>query len=151
MIVSLNTQIFAGALLGAVFGLVLGHTGLSPAASPLLSGLDLLGKIFIGLLKLLMVPLVFTSIAAGIANLKHSGRSRRVWPALILYSLTTTSLAAATGLTTMNLIKPGEGLDIHLFKASAPHAGTAQPLSADNIFVIIVLAALTGIILIVLG
>ncbi|MDE2028582.1 MAG: dicarboxylate/amino acid:cation symporter, partial [Candidatus Omnitrophica bacterium] len=74
-----------------------------------------------------------------------------VWPALVLYSLTTTCLAAITGLTAMNLIRPGEGLDIHLFKASTPHAGTPHPLSADNIFVIIVLAALTGITLIVLG
>jgi Na+/H+-dicarboxylate symporter len=114
---SLNTQIFLGALLGVVFGIILGHSSLpSQTSSPFLSGFGLLGKIFINLLKMILIPLVFSSICAGIANLKNSPQSNRVWPTLIFYSMTTTALAAITGLTAMNFIKPGVGLDIHLFK-----------------------------------
>jgi len=120
--VSLNTQILIGALLGVAFGIILGHTGLpSQTSAPLLSGFELLGKIFIDLLKMIMVPLVFTSITAGIANLKNSPHARRIWPTLILYSITTTALAGTTGLIVMNLIKPGVGLDIHLFKDEMSH------------------------------
>ncbi len=117
--ISLNTQIFLGAILGVIFGIIFGHTALpAQTCSHFLFGFDILGKIFINLLKMIMIPLVFTSIGAGIANLKNSPQLRRIWPTLIFYSLTTTALAAMTGLTAMNFIKPGVGLDIHLFKES---------------------------------
>jgi len=116
---TLNTQIFLGALLGAAFGILIGHTDLpAPSSSSFLFVFDLLGQIFINLLKMIMIPLVFTSITAGIANLKNSPQSGRIWPTLIFYSLTTTALAGTTGLFAMNFIKPGAGLDIHLFKAN---------------------------------
>src|SRR5277367_1950144 len=103
MKMSLNTQIFLGAILGVTFGVLLGHTALpAQTNTPLLFAFDLLGKIFINLLKMILIPLVFTSITAGIANLKNSPQSRRIWPTLIFYSLTTTALAAITGLMAMN-------------------------------------------------
>ncbi|MDE1920828.1 MAG: dicarboxylate/amino acid:cation symporter [Candidatus Omnitrophica bacterium] len=171
--ISLNTQIFLGAFLGVVFGIILGHTGLllPSTASWFLSGFGLLGKIFIDLLKVIMVPVVFTSIAAGIANLRNAPQSGRAWPALILYSLTTTCLAAATGLTAMNLIKPGVGLNTHLFQENMPPSGLhsltvgdfirkliegifTHPLAAvgqNNILAVIMLALLTGIAIVLLG
>lgn len=88
MKISLNTQIFLGALLGVIFGIILGHTAFpAQIGAQCLVGFDILGKIFINLLKMIMVPLVFTSITAGIANLKNSPQSRRIWPTLIsIYS-----------------------------------------------------------------
>lgn len=115
---SLNRQIFLGAVLGVVLGVFLGHTALPPqTSSRLLLGFDVLGKIFINLLKMIMIPLVFSSITAGIGNLKNSPQSRRIWPTLIGYSIITTALAATTGLLAMNFIKPGVGLNIQLFKS----------------------------------
>lgn len=170
--ISLNTQIFLGALLGVAFGIILGHSNLSlQTSSPFISTFDLLGKIFIDLLKMIMIPLVFTSITAGIANLKNSPHSRRIWPALIIYSATTTALAAITGLVAMNLIKPGIGLDIHLFKEDMNsfhiHSLSVNefarnfvdnvfmnPLAAmsqNNILGVVVFAAFLGIAIVVSG
>jgi len=173
MKISLNTQIFLGAFLGIAFGIILGHSPALPAQtnSSILSGFDLLGKIFINLLKMIMIPLIFTSITAGIANLKNSPQAKRIWPTLILYSITTTALAGITGLTAMNVIKPGLGLDTHLFKENMdsfhPHSLTVSefahnfvghvfmnPLAAmgqNNIIGVIVFAVLLGILIIVLG
>jgi Na+/H+-dicarboxylate symporter len=172
MKISLNTQIFLGALLGVAFGVILGHSGLSSRTSsaPLLA-FDLLGKCFIDLLKMILVPVIFTSITAGIANLKNSPQAKRIWPTLIGYSLTTTALAAITGLTAMNFIKPGVGLDVHLFKddmgSFQAHALNAadltrnfidsvftNPLAAmsqSNVLGVVVFAAFFGIALVVLG
>jgi len=170
--ITLNTQIFLGALLGVAFGIILGHSALPSATiSPFLCGFDLLGKIFINLLKMILIPLVFTSITAGIANLKNSPYSARIWPTLIFYSLTTTALAAITGLTAMNFIKPGVGLDIHLFKEnmasfqvqslSAGEFGRKfidglfmNPLAAmsqNNILGVVVFAVFLGIAMVLLG
>lgn len=161
MKISLNTQIFLGALLGVAFGIILGHTNL-PAqnTSPFLSGFDLLGKAFINLLKMLLIPLVFSSITAGIGNLKNSPASKRIWPTLIIYSLITTSLAAITGLIAMNTIKAGMGIDIHLFKERMD-AFQAQSMSLGqfgwtalshiNILTVVLLAVLCGILIVVTG
>jgi Na+/H+-dicarboxylate symporter len=156
MKISLNTQIFLGALLGAAFGIILGHTALpSQTSSSFLSGFDLLGRIFINLLKMIVLPLIFTSITAGIANLKNSPHSKRIWPALILYSMTTTALAAITGLTAMNFIKPGIGLDIHLFKKNMDsfqaHSFTPSDLAHSYLFMVILLAVFSGIAIAVSG
>ena len=119
---------------------------------------------------MILIPLVFTSITAGIANLKNSPQSRRIWPTLILYSLTTTALAAITGLMAMNFIKPGVGLDIHLFKENINsfqiHSLSSmilpavllmrihEPLAAmsqNNILGVVVFAVFLGIAIVVLG
>ena len=170
--ISLNTQILIGALLGVAFGIILGHSALpSQTGTPFLFGFDLLGKIFINLLKMILIPLVFTSITAGIANLKNSPQSKRIWPALIFYSLTTTALAAITGLIAMNFIKPGVGLDIHLFKENMNSISIhslsisdfarnfidgmfMNPLAAmsqNNILAVVVFAVFVGIAIVVLG
>jgi len=160
MKISLNTQIFLGAILGVIFGVVLGHTALpAQTCAHLLFGFEILGKIFINLLKMILIPLVFSSISAGIANLKNSPQSRRIWPTLIAYSLTTTALAGTTGLIVMNFIKPGVGLDIHLFKESmnafhVNHAVFMNPwvaISQNYIIIVVLLAVFLGITIVVLG
>jgi len=169
---SLNTQIFLGALLGIIFGIILGH---SPKASQIgpsfLPAFELLGKIFINLLKIILAPLVFTSITAGIANLKNSPQAKRIWPALILYSVTTTSLAAITGLAAMDWIKPGIGLDVHLFQdkmntfqapsftvgdfahkfISGLFMNPVAAIAHNSILSLVIFAAITGITLMILG
>ena len=160
MKISLNAQIFLGALLGIVFGIIIGHTHLpSQTCTQLLFIFDLLGKIFINLLKIILVPLVFTSITAGIANLKNSPRSGRIWPTLIFYSVTTTAFAAITGLIAMNFIKPGVGLDVHLFKDSMDsfqvHSltlkGFIAAISQNYIFAVIIFAVFVGLGIAALG
>ena len=169
---SLNKQIFVGTLLGITFGIILGHSSIpSQQSSKILLGFDLLGKIFINLLKMILIPLVFTSIAAGIANLKNFPQSKRIWSTLLCYSATTTALAATTGLIAMNLIKPGMGMDIHLFSGNMnafhPHSFTVNdfshsfidgvfmnPLTAmsqNNILGVVVFAAFLGIAIVVSG
>ena len=172
MRITLNTQILLGALLGMAFGIILGHSPLfSRSSTALLYSFDLIGKLFISLLKMIMIPLVFSSITAGIANLKNSNQPGRIWPTLIIYSITTTALAAVTGLIAMNMIKPGVGLDIHLFKANMDHFQAhsfslhdfAQSLvngillhplasiSQNNILTVVILALLSGSLIILLG
>jgi Na+/H+-dicarboxylate symporter len=161
MKMSLNTQIFLGAFLGLIFGIILGHSGLAAVnTQPFLSTLDLVGRIFIGLLQLIMFPLIFTAISTGIGNLKNAPQAGRIWPVLILYSLSTTALAAATGLLVMNAVKAGAGLDVTLFKESmnsfqartpAFHDITRHLMNTHNTLTLVVLAAATGIVLAVLG
>ena len=68
---SLNTQILIGCLLGIAGGLWLAT---QPAADAVvgntLYGAKMLGNLFLDLLRMVLVPLVFSSIVVGVANLR---------------------------------------------------------------------------------
>jgi len=69
------------------------------------------GQVFLRLLFMVVVPLVFTSITLGVASLGDIRRIGRVGGRTLVFFLGTTALAAALGLTLVNLIRPGESLD----------------------------------------
>jgi DAACS family dicarboxylate/amino acid:cation (Na+ or H+) symporter len=75
------------------------------------SVLNPIGQIFLRLLFLVVVPLVFASLAAGVARLGDPGRLGRVaGRALVLFALTSTT-ATMIGLFAMNIFQPGTGFD----------------------------------------
>ena len=72
---SLNAQILIAAVVGVLFGW-LAHGGEHETA---LYAANLIGTLFIDLLKMVLVPLVFCSIVVGIANLRQHQQMHRVW------------------------------------------------------------------------
>lgn len=114
---SLNGQILVAAILGVLFGVALNQ--LSPASglhSASLYGLGIVSSIFIGFLKLLLVPLIFCSIVVGVSNLQAHQHMHRVWKITVLCCATTTTIAVSIGIACAHLFKPGEGLHIELFR-----------------------------------
>ena len=116
---SLNVQILIGTLVGIAGGIVLNSWGINHQAyQPTLYGCEIVGGLFINLLKMILIPLIFTSITVGIANLRAHAQMSRVWKITLVYFLLTTALAILLGLLTVNLFKPGVDLKIDEFKAS---------------------------------
>jgi len=70
-----------------------------------------LGDIFMNLLKMVIIPLVFTSITFGVAGLDTKSLGRLGAKTLGYYALTS-FIAIIIGLTLTNLIKPGSGVDL---------------------------------------
>jgi len=68
------------------------------------------GDIFINLLKMIAVPLVFTSLIVGISNLKDIKRLSNLGGKTILFYTTTTVFAITIGLLIVNIMQPGKGL-----------------------------------------
>jgi DAACS family dicarboxylate/amino acid:cation (Na+ or H+) symporter len=110
----LHTKILLGLVVGAALGVTanftLGdtHTVVTWAnryvAGPV-------GQIFLRLLFMIVVPLVFASIALGVAGLGDLRRVGRVGGKAIGYFLVTTAIAAALGLVAVNIVRPGATLD----------------------------------------
>jgi Na+/H+-dicarboxylate symporter len=119
MRVSLNRQILLGTLAGILLGLWLAALGKdSVTAQHSLYVAGLVGTIFIDLLKMILVPLVFTSIAVGVANLRVHRQMHRVWITTLAFFVISMGVAIVLGLTATNLFEPGKGLDIALFHES---------------------------------
>jgi DAACS family dicarboxylate/amino acid:cation (Na+ or H+) symporter len=66
------------------------------------------GDVFLHLLFLAVIPLVFSSLAVGVTRLGGGKNVGRVGAKTLLYFIITTGIAAAVGLTAVNLIRPGD-------------------------------------------
>lgn len=78
-----------------------------------------LGDLFLRALKMIIVPLVFTSIVSGVTNLGSTQNLGRLGIKTITYYISTSLAAIITGLVLVNIIKPGVGADLG-FKMDVP-------------------------------
>ncbi|MFN2316813.1 MAG: dicarboxylate/amino acid:cation symporter [Gemmatimonadales bacterium] len=69
------------------------------------------GQIFLRMLFMIVVPLILSSVALGVASLGDLRRVGRIGGKSMGLFLLTTSIAAAIGLTLVNIVAPGESLD----------------------------------------
>lgn len=116
---SLNIQILIGAVFGVLAGMVFHQIGLensTVAASLYVAGL--IGTLFIDLLKMILVPLVFCSIAVGIANLRQHSQMHKVWVITLLFFALTMSIAMIIGMTASLYFKPGSGMAVSMFQGA---------------------------------
>jgi len=66
-----------------------------------------LGTLFMNALKMLIVPLIISSIITGVAGLGDNGAMGRLGGKTLLYYLTTSLLAIMVGLLLVNILAPG--------------------------------------------
>jgi Na+/H+-dicarboxylate symporter len=99
----LHWQVVIALAAGVIFGWAM------PEAA---DGIGFLGDLFLRLLKMIIIPLIFTSLVSGIASLGNARAVGRVGIRTLVYYTITTTLAIAVGLTLVNIIRPGAHLDL---------------------------------------
>lgn len=109
----LHTKILIGLVVGASLGVLANVTlgGTHPtveAINKYVAGP--IGQIFLRMLFMIVVPLVFASIALGVAGLGDLRRVGRVGTKAIAYFLITTVVAASLGLVAVNIVQPGKAI-----------------------------------------
>ena len=103
----LHWQIFLALALAFGVGAILLPSLSDGAASAGISTARFLGKLFMNALKMVIVPLIVTSIVAGVTNLGSGKGVRRVGLKTLAYYTFSGLAAVVIGLTTVNLISPG--------------------------------------------
>jgi Na+/H+-dicarboxylate symporter len=98
----LHWQVLIALLAGVGFG------WLAPTAS---QNIGFVGDLFLRLLKMIIIPLIFTSLVSGIASLGDLRSVGRVGVRTVVYYTLSTTLAITVGLTLVNIIQPGAHLD----------------------------------------
>jgi Na+/H+-dicarboxylate symporter len=91
-----------------------------------------LGDLFLRALKMIIVPLVFSSIVSGVANLGSTSSLGRLGIKTISYYVTTSIFAILTGLLLVNIIKPGVGADLG-FRIDVPEMTSSTGSLGDII------------------
>jgi Na+/H+-dicarboxylate symporter len=74
------------------------------------------GDLFLRALKMIIIPLILSSIISGITNIGSAENFGRVGLKTLLYYVSTSTLAILTGLFFVNLFKPGVGADLGLVR-----------------------------------
>ena len=97
-------KIILGLILGVVSGII--FPGFSAAVKPI-------GDLFILSIKMLIVPLIFSSLVVGVTGLKDPKKMGRIGMKTFAMYLLTTAVAISIGLGIGTIMKPGEGVSLN--------------------------------------
>ncbi|HDS1733559.1 MULTISPECIES: glutamate/aspartate:proton symporter GltP [Pseudomonas] len=108
---SLAWQILIGLVLGVAIGALLNHFS-AEKAWWISNVLQPAGDIFIRLIKMIVVPIVISSLIVGIAGVGDAKKLGSIGLKTILYFEVVTTIAIVVGLGLANLFHPGVGIDM---------------------------------------
>ena len=94
-------------IIGAIVGLILG---------PKATVLKPFGDLFINLIMMIVVPLVFFSVASGVANVNSMQRFGKIMKNIVIVFTLTTLVIAVVGIIGTIIFNPSKGIDIHAVK-----------------------------------
>jgi proton glutamate symport protein len=109
--ISLAWQILIGLILGIALGAFLNQLG-AEKAWWIVNVLQPAGDIFIRLIKMIVIPIVISSLIVGIAGMGDAKKLGRIGVKTILYFEVVTTIAILVGLGLANLFHPGLGIDM---------------------------------------
>src|SRR6202048_1752092 len=129
----LYAHLYFQVLVAIFIGVLLGHfyPGLATKMKPL-------GDVFIKLIKMMIAPIIFTTVVVGIARVSDMKEVGRVGLKAIVYFELVSTLALAIGLVVVNLVRPGVGINADVTTldvgAVAAYASSAKAFSAVDFF-----------------
>lgn len=151
---ALHTRIVIGLLLGAIVGVTANVAFRVPQAPAIAKNVDAnengvndrlefwatrvadpLGKVFLRLVLMVVLPLVFSALVLGVLGLGDLSRLGRVGATSIFYTLILSGFSVAIGLLLVNTIKPGQGLTTEQsdrLRSAYSEAATAGIEKADQ-------------------
>ena len=109
MKLKLHWQIFIGLLAGVIFALIARYLGWQDIV---LDYVSVLGTIFLRALRMVIVPLIISSIISGVTGIGNTENFGRMSAKTFTYYISTSLIAIITGLIIVNLVQPGIG--VHL-------------------------------------
>jgi proton glutamate symport protein len=104
---TLTQQIFIGLALGVLFGWFVNmhHPDWVANIRPF-------SQIFVRMIKMIIAPLIFATLVAGIAGAGHFRQVGRMGLKAIIYFEIVTTIALVIGLLAVNITRPGDGLSL---------------------------------------
>ena len=124
--VTLTQQIIIGLIVGILAGWLVSET--NPQAAKYFNPFS---QLFLRLIKMIIAPLIFGTLVAGIAGAGHVKAVGRMGLRAMIYFEVVTTIALAVGLAAVNIFRPGVGLVLPP-NTTAP-AIAAQPATWDQI------------------
>lgn len=118
-------------IIGLVLGLIVGysvHEGYHTGAAKVADALGLVTTVFLRLIKMIIAPLVFSTLVVGVAKLGDLAAVGRVGGKALLWFIFASVLSLTLGLIMVNLFRPGDALvgKVVLDAATTPGLATGS-------------------------
>ena len=130
--IGITTKILVCLVIGIIVGLIINLTGFSGTAIAkkwLIGGaFTLLGEVFMRAIKMLVVPLVFFSIASGTGSIADIKKIGRMGTKTLSFYLSTTAIACTLAMTLAFIINPGKGVNVSAMSSSQVSLGEPTPI-----------------------
>jgi len=97
-------QVVIGLVLGAIVGLIFGEKA---------TVFDIVGKIFLNLLRMIVYLIVFASLITGICHIRNPQRLGRVSFRTVSFFIITTLVAICMAIVIASVVQPGSGLMVN--------------------------------------
>ncbi|GJE61829.1 dicarboxylate/amino acid:cation symporter [Methylobacterium trifolii] len=125
----LTTMIFIGMVLGIAVGYLCSITWPDPQTAKEISGyIALISDIFLRLIKMIIAPLVFSTLVVGIAHMGDTASVGRVGGKALLWFVGASFCSLMIGLVLVNILQPGHNLNLPL-----PDVGAGTGLKAASL------------------
>ena len=132
--ISLATQILIGLILGIAVGAVFyGNANVQTYLQPI-------GDIFLNLIKMIVVPIIISTLIVGVAGTGDMKQLGRLGGKTLIYFEIITTVAIVVGLLAANIFQPGAGIDMNELEQSdiSSYVETTEQQEAKSTFQIIV-------------
>jgi len=129
MKLKLTTWIMIAMILGVVVGYVCNIAAPDAKAAKDIAGyFNVVTDVFLRLIKMIIAPLVFATLVAGIAHMGDASAVGRIGLKAMAWFITASLVSLALGLVMVNILQPGANLGLPL-----PEAGAATNLKTASL------------------
>src|SRR5437588_9142289 len=125
----LTTFILVGMILGIIVGYLCSIMWPDPQTAKAIAGyIGLITDLFLRLIKMIIAPLVFSTLVVGIAHMGDTASVGRIGGKALLWFVGASFISLLIGLIMVNLLRPGDELNLPL-----PDAGASTNLKAASL------------------
>ncbi len=125
----LTTYIFIGMILGILVGYACSITWPDPQTAKTISGyIGLISDLFLRMIKMIIAPLVFSTLVVGIAHMGDTASVGRIGGKALAWFVGASFVSLLIGLLMVNILRPGDALNLPL-----PDAGASTNLKATSL------------------
>jgi Na+/H+-dicarboxylate symporter len=127
----MTTYILVAMVLGIALGGVIHDQFAAPASQKLFAGYISIGSmVFLRLIKMIIAPLVFSTLVVGIGHMSDAGAVGRVGGKAMLWFVSASLVSLTLGLILVNLFDPGDG--IHKVVSGVSSGVDAHAMTLDG-------------------
>ena len=131
---SLTTMIIAGLILGIIAGFMVNRVASPETAKAYSQDISILTAIFLRLIKMIIAPLIISTLVVGIAKMGDAKTLGRIFSKTLSLFICASLISIALGLVIVNIFQPGSGINFVAHDAASVAALKAEPFTF-NVFI----------------
>ena len=129
----LTLYIIIAMVLGIVVGAILHHSGMDEARlTSVSSKISIITTVFLNLIKMIIAPLVLSTLVVGVAKLGDVGAVGRIGGKTMLWFISASLISLLLGMVLVNLFQPGLAMNLPLPQAGVDTGLKTAEMTLEN-------------------